>query len=169
MPVNLELKAKITSPQKVAAALRSIGRPTQRLVQTDTYFNVRVGRLKLREFGKGPGELIFYRRNEKKGRRWSHYEILKVSNTGQMKFFLHRSFGVDVIVKKIRKVYIYRNSARIHVDKVSGLGRFLEFEVMHSGSKAKSFRLYRELCILFGVERRSMVRCSYSDLLRGRF
>ena len=66
MPVNLELKAKITSPSRILQTLQKMGRASESLVQTDTYFRIKNGRLKLREFGKGKAELIFYHRNEKK-------------------------------------------------------------------------------------------------------
>ena len=168
MPTNLELKAKITSPQKLTRALRALGKPSARLAQTDTYFRVRNGRLKLRQIGKGAGELIYYRRNEKRGRRWSHYSILHISDTRGAKRILTSALGVDVVVRKIRQVYIYKKAARIHIDKVAGLGNFIEFEVVHQGDKNASLLLYKELKKLFEVDSRNVVRCSYSDLVRGR-
>src|SRR5208283_95016 len=116
MPVNLELKAKIVSPARILKALQKMGRPSETLVQTDTYFRIKSGRLKLREFVHGKAELIFYHRNEKKGRRWSHYSILNISEIKNTKSFLKEAFGIDVIVKKTRLIYYYRGEARIHLD-----------------------------------------------------
>ena len=168
MPINLELKAKITSPNKVLRTVRSIGNPAEELAQTDTYFRVRKGRLKLRDVGERDGQLIFYERNEEKGERWSKYTILRVSRMKEMKDVLTKAFGVDVVVKKRRQVYIYKRIARIHIDRVAGLGRFIEFEVIHKGDRKGSLQLYRELRKMFHIERRDIVRCSYADLIRKR-
>ncbi len=129
MPVNLELKAKIVSPARILKALRKMGRPSETLIQTDTYFRVESGRLKLREFANGKTELIFYHRNEKRGRRWSYYSVLNITEVKNTKAFLKNAFGIDVVVRKTRHVYYYRGEARIHLDRVKGLGMFVEFEV----------------------------------------
>ncbi len=168
MPVNLELKAKITSPSRTIQTLRKIGGPAEILVQTDTYFRVESGRLKLRESGDGRSELIFYRRNEKKGRRWSDYSILNVSDTKKVRVFLEEIFGVDVVVRKTRHVYLYKRQARVHLDRVKGLGLFIEFEVVRKRDTKKAILLYRKLIDIFGIERKNVIRCSYADLIRAQ-
>ena len=129
MLVNLELKAKIVSPARTLKALRKMGGPSETLIQTDTYFRIKSGRLKLREFANGKTELIFYRRNEETGRRWSYYSILNISDVKNTKAFLKEAFGIDVVVRKTRHVYCSRGETRIHFDRVKGLGMFIEFEV----------------------------------------
>ena len=106
-----------------------MGRPSETLIQTDTYFRIKSGRLKLREFANGKAEMIFYHRNEKRGRRWSYYSILNISEAKNTKAFFKEAFGIDVVVRKTRHVYYYRGEARIHLDRVKGLGMFIEFEV----------------------------------------
>jgi predicted adenylyl cyclase CyaB len=168
MPVNLELKAKITSPTRIMRALRKMGIPSEMLVQTDTYFRVRKGRLKMRESGEEKAELIFYERNEKKGRRWSNYSILSISDIKGALDLLNQAFGTDVVVRKRRHVYDYRGEARIHLDRVERLGTFIEFEVFRKGDQKRAALVYRELVDAFGIEEKNVIRCSYSDLMRQR-
>ena len=168
MPVNLELKAKVTRPKKILRTLQLLGKPSEKLVQTDTYFPMRRGRLKLREFGNGKSELIQYVRNETKGRRWSRYDILHIPDASAAKRFLKRLFGIDVIVKKSRRVYYYKKKARIHFDTVKGLGMFVEFEVYSTKDPRLAVALYRELVEFFGIEKEDIIRGSYADLMRKR-
>ncbi len=63
MPRNIEIKARIDSVDAlipVAAALADHG-PIE-IPQDDTFFRCAAGRLKLRCFADGSGELIFYNR-----------------------------------------------------------------------------------------------------------
>jgi len=166
MPVNLELKAKLVHPKKVLRTLKDLGNPSEKLIQTDTYFLVGDGRLKLREFGNGSSELIHYVRNEGEGKRWSRYDILPVSEPTETKGFLRRAFGIDVVVKKSRLVYFYKKQARIHLDKIRGLGLFIEFEVYSKKNRQRPVHIYRELVSMFGIEKESIIRCSYADLMR---
>ena len=142
MPVNLELKAKITSPSRILQTLQKLGRASESLLQTDTYFRFKNGRLKLREFCNGKAELIFYHRNEKKGRRCSNYSILSISDTKKTKEFLKRAFCIDVVVRKSRLVYYYKGQARIHLDRIKKLGMFIEFEVFLKRDRKKSILLF---------------------------
>ncbi len=101
--------------------------------QRDTYFEVRVGRLKLRETDGKPAELIFYERDETSSSEMeSRYGILPVADLS-IKDFLVKALGVKVVVEKERKLLILGN-ARIHLDQVNGLGSFLEFEVVSAES-----------------------------------
>ena len=151
MPVNLELKARISPPSKMSFLVKLMGKPSETLVQTDTYFCVKSGRLKLREFEIGDAELIFYRREEGRGKRWSNYTILRVRDVKKTMEFLKRAFGLGVVVKKSRLVYYYRG-ARIHLDRIRGLGSFIEFEVLCRKDKKRAVRLLKELSDLFCIE-----------------
>ena len=166
MPVNLELKAKIASPSRILRTLQKMGRPSESLVQTDTYFRFKNGRLKLREFGKGKAELIFYHRNEKKGRRWSNYSILSISDIKKTKEFFKGALGIDVVVRKSRHVYYYKGQARIHLDRIKKLGMFIEFEVFLKRDRKKAILLFNELVDVFGIEGKNVIRGSYADLIR---
>ncbi|MGA7159386.1 MAG: class IV adenylate cyclase [Bacteroidota bacterium] len=164
MPINLELKARIHSPSKVLRILNKMVSKSEKLDQTDTYFDVKRGRLKLREFAKGKTELIYYNRNEKAGHRWSNYRILPISDSQTTKGFLTEALGVSKVVKKTRRVYYYKEEARIHVDKVRGMGLFIEFEVFCRGSKKKAVVLYNDLRKRFEIKGKDIIRSSYADL-----
>ncbi len=139
---------------------------SEALVQTDTYFHVKRGRLKLREFEKDKAELIFYTRKEKVGPRLSAYTILSISDAKKTKEFLKKAFGVSVIVRKTRHVYYYKEEARIHIDKVKGLGMFIEFEVFCEGGKKNAAVLYNNLVKIFEIKKKDIIRYSYADLIR---
>jgi predicted adenylyl cyclase CyaB len=133
MARNIEIKAHIFDIRgcgEIAAAIAGEG-PLEELVQTDTYFNVPVGRLKLREFAdeSNPSQLIFYARSDQVEPRPSDYHILEVTEPAALKDVLALALGVKAVVKKERAVYLYRN-VRIHLDEVAGLGTFIELEAV---------------------------------------
>ena len=165
MPTNLELKASIDSPKEILLIAKRIGRSRGTLVQTDTYFSVPDGRLKLREVPNRLGELISYRRNEGKGERWSDYSVYRVRNAAALKKALCRVFQIDIIVRKRRKLFLYRG-ARIHIDHVLGLGDFIEFEVVVRKGRRGARAVYAELMKLFLIGRKKVIRSSYADLVR---
>ncbi len=166
---NLEFKAEVREQEELQKTFVENGaRYVATLDQRDTYFNVVEGRLKLRETdGKKP-ELIFYRRDETSSSGMeSNYSIFPVEDPS-LKEFLSGSLGVKVVVEKKRLLLMLRN-ARIHLDEVVGLGRFLEFEVVsteetEAGRKADAALLER----LKGYAGPFVVReinQSYSDLM----
>lgn len=53
MARNVEIKAAVREPAELARRAAELGTPAQRLIQTDVYFRVPRGRLKLRVFGEG--------------------------------------------------------------------------------------------------------------------
>jgi len=165
MPRNLEVKARInnlSAAEKVALEIGAIFEGE--FFQVDTYFNVKNGRLKLREFDSGFAELIFYHRVEDGFERWSDYEVVKLSDSANLKNLLVKAWGIKVIVEKRRKVYIFKN-ARIHIDNVSGLGNFIEFEVIYSGDEKQSEDLMKFLINKFALKQEDFIKVSYSDLL----
>lgn len=165
MPTNLELKARYSSvahAEHIARRLRA--RFVGILRQTDTYFRVPAGRLKLREINGKIFELISYRRPNIRSSRYSHYDVYPVELPHSLKRMFFFLFGTLVVVSKTRRLYLYRN-ARIHIDRVRGLGTFVEFEVQVKHGKRQARRLMRELIKAFSIPRHSTVGLSYSDLL----
>jgi adenylate cyclase, class 2 len=166
VPKNLELKARVSSPLRTKSILDRIGNPAEVLRQTDTYFNVRTGRLKLREVPGRRGELIYYKRHEKRGPRWSDYEIVKVMEAKRIKETLSRSLGVAAVVKKVRSVYYFKRIARIHFDNVRRLGKFIELEVISKGDSREVKIIHDELVKLLGIRKEEKIATSYSDLIK---
>ncbi|MBA2429336.1 MAG: class IV adenylate cyclase, partial [Thermoleophilaceae bacterium] len=97
------------------------------LHQRDTYFHAVHGRLKLREQPPEPPHLIAYSRAAGQGPRPSLYRIAEVADPTVLAETLGDTLGVRVVVEKARRLLMWRN-VRIHVDRVAGLGDFVELE-----------------------------------------
>ena len=143
MPRNIEIKARARDfiGQSELAAQLSEG-PAQHLVQVDTFFNVTSGRLKLREFGDGTGELIQYHRADQIEPTESTYIRNTTADPSTLKDALANSLGVRAVVKKKRTVYM-AGQTRIHLDEVEGLGMFLELEVVLDSEDTAETRFLR--------------------------
>jgi predicted adenylyl cyclase CyaB len=74
-------------------------------------------------------------------------------------------FGVSVCVRKQREVWLYQN-ARIHVDRVSGLGPFVEIEVVVTKGMRQAQRVMARLRATLGIEPARVIGHSYADLLQ---
>ncbi len=162
MPRNFEVKAKvddISFLEKIAIEIGAVF--DNDFFQVDTYFDIPDGRLKMREFGDGKAELIFYRRGETSEKRWSDYDVVPVCEVEKLKNLLAKIFGLKVIVEKRRKVYLYK-SARIHLDKVNGLGDFVEFEVICEGDEKQAEELMEFLIKRFGLKHENFVKATKS-------
>ena len=130
MPRNLEVKAKIASIQDCITLAEVLhAKHAGILRQTDTYFTVSRGRLKLREIHGIHSELIFYEREETSAHRMSHFEQFPVSDPDRLKILLTSACGIKGIVEKERTLFLYNETIRIHLDNVRNLGPFLEFEI----------------------------------------
>ena len=162
---NLEIKAVVAKPNALA---RRVAELPARLAsderQTDTYFHADSGRLKLRERSGAGSDLIFYRRRETSAKRVSDYFLYRVSDPRRLKRFLADSFGIRVVVAKRRAVYMYEN-ARIHLDRVKGLGHFAEIEVVIDRGERQARQLMTNLLRQLGIDAADLIRGSYSDML----
>ena len=103
--LNIEIKARINEAAGIGNLLlennaKFIGIDHQQ----DTYFNVKRGRLKLRE-GNIENSLIYYERADLDGPKNSHFQLLKVTDSKQLKDVLEKSIGIKVIVRKKREIY----------------------------------------------------------------
>ena len=72
------------------------------------------------------------------------------------------------VVRKTREVILIGHT-RVHLDKVEGLGEFLELEVMiqPKQSTADGEAIAEQLLILFGVQFDSLLGDAYIDLIEG--
>ena len=127
MQRNIEIKARLRDRLNLLSKLKDI--ESQEINQDDTFYESLEGRLKLRNFGNGTCELIWYNRADEKGPKTSCYERLIVSEPKILKSILNRSMKQLNRVKKVRTLYLIGQS-RIHVDSVENLGDFLEIEVV---------------------------------------
>lgn len=164
---NLEVKARVVSIEAaMETAARLAGSLSLDIQQTDTYFIVHEGRLKLRE-EDDKAELIFYNRPNSREPKYSDYLISEVGNPTVVKKVLESNLGVKTVVTKHRKVFLLENT-RIHIDEVDDLGNFVEFEVV-LGENTRlddSRRTVDWLINEFGIKVADLVEGSYCDLLK---
>jgi len=134
--------------------------------QEDTYFNVRNGRLKLRE-GNIENNLIFYEREDSEGPKHSNFNLVKVADAKGLKDELTKALGIKIVVRKKREIYFIDN-VKFHLDEVPGLGNFVEIEAGNLSADLSEKKL-REQCDYylqqFGVNDDDLIAGSYSDLL----
>jgi adenylate cyclase class 2 len=134
--------------------------------QTDTYFHVPHGRLKLREIDGQPAVLIAYSRPDEVGSRLSSYYLVPVPEPALLKAALTAALGVREVVRKQRDIYLWQN-VRIHLDEVEGLGTFVEFEaVLGLGDDAATAEVRLEqLSRALALNPDDYLATSYADLL----
>ena len=97
--------------------------------QTDTYFRLPDGRLKMREVPGDLPEWIFYHRQDRVSPRMSNYTILN-NEQARRRWGTH-SLKPWLSVVKSRELWML-GDVRIHLDEVEGLGTFIEFEALVS-------------------------------------
>lgn len=163
MPLNLEIKVPIKSLSSIKKSLDEIDAEFAGVLhQTDIYYKIKKGLLKLR-IENGKNQLIQYFRDEKSKDRWSDYRILEISSDDARKF-LTELFITEVTVKKERKLYWYKNT-RIHLDKVKGLGLFLELETKLTNGKKDASERFNFLLKHLQIDEKKQIRKSYRNLL----
>ena len=107
---NLELKAKYPDLKKAKSTAEEIGAIfTWTQKQTDTYFNVASGKLKLRQDDGGSSELIGYTRPELSDARVSDYLLYSTSSPDVLKDVLSRTLDQLLVVIKNRTLYLWKN------------------------------------------------------------
>ncbi|XP_059703631.1 uncharacterized protein LOC132327940 isoform X5 [Haemorhous mexicanus] len=138
----------------------------QVLLQTDTFFRVPRGRLKLRRTQDGRGELIFYERPDSAGPKLSRFSITPTADPEGLQAVLSQSLGVLGTVRKERLLFLL-GQTRLHLDRVQGLGDFLELEVVlrPEQSEEDGQRLARELLRELGIGEQDLISGAYLDLL----
>ncbi len=130
MASNIEIKAIDRNPSATEKSVTKLcGKPAAILRQRDIFFSCPNGRLKLRIFSSSKAELIFYRRENEAGPKSSYYLISESTDPGSLEKLLAEAYGKTGEVVKTRKLYMHGRT-RIHLDDVSGLGRFIELEVV---------------------------------------
>lgn len=164
---NIELKIKINDARKLGRLLRQIGAERKKvLTQIDSYYQSKSGRLKMRIQDKQEYELIHYFRPDTLTHKLSEYRIiyLKQSEGAALHQILADVLGEKVVVKKKRTLWIYGNT-RIHLDKVEGLGEYLELESVVKNGMAAARKEYDYLMEVLDLNLYPKEKKSYSDLL----
>lgn len=125
---NLEFKAELRDLALARTIVTHLGAVLAgTFEQTDTYYRVPSGRLKKRETIGEPTEYIFYHRPDRIAPKISQFTIY--SEPQAIERFGATPLPIRIVVKKVREVFLLAN-VRIHLDQVSQLGNFIEFEAM---------------------------------------
>mgnify|MGYP003383716845 CR=1 FL=1 len=168
MPSNIEIKARITSIESVAPIVQTIATSgPEEILQDDTFFPCPNGRLKLRMFSAEAGELIFYQREDSAGPKQSSYVLARTVEPEALRHALTLAYGDAGRVIKRRSLY-HVDRTRVHLDRVEGLGEFLELEVvMREGEDAETgISVAEQLLVRLGIESTQLVTGAYVDMLR---
>jgi predicted adenylyl cyclase CyaB len=167
--INIEIKARTSQQGFIREYLQKAGADFKGTdLQTDTYFVVPNGRLKLRQ-GKIENNLIWYQRSDQEGPKQSNFSLTPVPDGEGLKAILEKALGIKVTVTKTREIY-YIGNIKFHIDTLEGLGHFVEIE---AGNKLADIPVEKlqEQCRFymkeFGIREEDLLANSYSDMLLG--
>ena len=165
--INIEIKARCDFIDRIRDILISKEADFKGVDhQIDTYFNVKKGRLKLRE-GEIENYLIYYDRIDQSGPKRSDVLLFKTEKETELRELLTVSNGIRVVVDKMREIFFIDN-VKFHLDKVKNLGEFVEIEAIASGEKSDGLNLLDQCKYymhLFDINESDLIENSYSDLL----
>lgn len=162
---NIEIKARVDNTDLLRSVLKSKNAECKGIdFQTDTYFTVNSGRLKLRE-GNIENSLIYYKRDNLCGPKKSEVILYKNVNDESLKNILLNVFEVKKVVKKKREIYFIDN-VKFHIDEVENLGSFFEIEVIDYNDSMADSEM-KKVCTgymdLFKITKENLISESYSD------
>jgi len=166
----VELKARVDDHNFLRKKLSSLGAEyTGNFQQTDLYFVVPEGRLKLREVkGTSTAELIYYERENIAGPKQDNAFLLRVQESEDLKNILKKILKPLIVIQKVREIYWYQGT-KIHLDTVKTLGKFVEFERQtgdESSMVKKDQLVLEKLREQLEIDSSNLETLSYSDLAK---
>lgn len=167
MARNVEIKARVPDLAAIEARARPLATaPVADLAQDDSFFRCARGRLKLRQFADGSAELIAYERADEAGPKTSTYHRAPVADPDSLRVALAEACGLAGRVRKQRRL-VLAGRTRIHLDRVEGLGDFVELEVvLRDGEPAcDGIDEAEALMTRLGIRPEWLVQGAYLDLL----
>ena len=167
MARNVEIKAWAKDfKRQTSLAEKLADSDVQCLLQEDTFFHVPEGRLKLRVFDDGSGELIQYERGDSCAPTESHYLVCPTDHPEILKEALTNALGVRAVVRKKRTLYL-AGQTRIHLDEVEDLGQFIELEVVLAQGETleQGATIAEDLMAKLDIGKEDLIESAYVDLL----
>lgn len=167
MARNVEIKARVPDFATLRAKAASLASGSKQIInQTDTFFVVSRGRLKVRAFSDGSGELIAYERADQRDPKESVYTRVACEDARALSQALSSVLSVRGIVAKEREVFLVGRT-RVHLDRVENLGCFVELEVVLApGEPAEQgHREAHDLLRSLEIPERALVAEAYIDLM----
>ncbi len=165
---NIEFKAFYDDREKAIDKCKKIGATLIRThQQKDTYYDVKKGKMKLREDQEFGNQIIYYDRLANSIARSSHYNKVDITPlTNDLSDFFKEAFGIKAIIEKHRITY-ETEYALINIDNFPLIGNFIEVEVLmeKANSTEKGLQVSSELQNYLEIEPNSLVSFSYADLL----
>ncbi|MFT4605013.1 MAG: adenylate cyclase class 2 [Rhodothermales bacterium] len=167
MPLNVEIKARCADHAPLRDALEGLGaRCVGTDHQIDTYFPAKSGRLKLRE-GNIENSLIHYDRPNQEGPKKSEVTLARVPADAGLGAVLRAGLEPLVVVDKTREIW-FADNVKLHLDRVEGLGQFVEIEAIDSDGTIGEEHLLkqcRDFMELFAIAADDLIDHSYSDMV----
>ncbi len=168
---NLELKVYIPDRSDFSLEcsilnqneIRNIGD----LIQIDKYYSIGKSRIKTRVINDKDFQLIFYKRENNKNSKLSHYKIFEFNfiSFKIVSFLLSTFLRQKTVVKKKRNLWIHKNT-RIHLDNVEGLGNFIELETVINDFNTKEYQKeHTDMICRLNLNNFIKIADSYSDLM----
>ena len=164
---NVEIKARCNNPDRIRQLLEEREADYKGTDhQTDTYFEVPEGRLKLRQ-GTIEQNLIYYRRPDTVSPKASNINLVPAEHPNELHQLLTNALPTLIVVEKKREIY-FINNVKFHIDEVKGLGDFVEIEAIDEDGSMGKEKL-QEQCQyyleLLDIKDENLVPYSYSDML----
>lgn len=166
---NIEIKARIPSDEefqrRVEVAKGLTKTDGELLVQKDVFFKSEMGRFKLRYLEHcGQAQLVYYNRPDVSGPKLSEFHVIPIEEPEVLEKMLTATNGTRGILKKKRYLFLLGNT-RIHMDKVDGLGNFMEFEVCLNPEETieEGQLVANDLMEKFGIEKQDLMTGAYFD------
>jgi predicted adenylyl cyclase CyaB len=168
--VNYEIKARCSEEKQ--NEIREILNKNYALFngedyQTDIYFKIEKGRLKLRK-GKIENALIYYERENKEESKKS--DVIIFRNQGKLDVLediIKKTHDILIEVEKKREIYFIDN-VKFHLDDVKNLGKFMEIEAISENTFLTLEKIKKQCDYytnLFGIKKEDLIKDSYSDML----
>ena len=170
--VTVEIKARCSDPAAIRRRLVAAGAEPRGIErQVDTYFHVPSGRLKLRQ-GRIENALIFYDRPDRSGPKTCRVRLVPTapSEAPGLRTLLAAALGVRCVVRKRREI-LFLGNVKFHIDRVAGLGAFVEIEAQGGAGRIGPGALraqcegFREM---LGIGDADLVAGSYADMGKRR-
>lgn len=170
MPKNIEIKFRVDDLKPIKRAAAELAKSDPEILkQEDIFFNVNVGRLKLRKQIDGSAELIAYHRSDSDVIRESSWQAYPTGDPDALQNALALTLGQGVTVFKHRTLYLIGNT-RVHLDQVDELGQFVELEVVLSAddNPENGVEIANDLVQKLGLCNAEKIAVAYADLLAAK-
>lgn len=167
---NLDFKATVDDRDDFVSRVEKISDSGRvEMTQDDTYFDCQHGTLTLRTRDGEEGRLIFSASPDEAGPALSVFTSTSTAEAEALRNTLALAYGVTGRVQIDRLLYIAHN-ARIHLDRVEGLGDFVDLEVALNEEIDESAAREGALALMhaLGIVADRFITGSYFDVVAGR-